>query len=81
MEPTFDGQTFGKPSEYPTMRQLTNLRDYLLSENEQDAAAATDNLIDILRRIANPEDLGTHVIISGGEALELGSYGSEEIPF
>jgi len=69
---------------------LIALRDYLLSIGMKESAAAVDNVIDIMpieakRLDSQPvvnEDLGTRVIISGGEVLELSEVqNGEKIPF
>ena len=60
-----------------TKAQLIALRDALLRWRDKDAAAAVDNVIDILSNSTlrnstkHEEDLGTRCIISGGEILEI----------
>jgi hypothetical protein len=54
MEPIYDGWT-PPVTNLPTKAQLIALRDLLLSHGDKSAAAAVDNVIDILSRVAKGE--------------------------
>jgi hypothetical protein len=68
MEPIYDGwmPTQVQPA---TKEQLVALRDLLLSHGDKSAAAAVDNVIDILSRVANRTD----AVIPTAEKVEVRS--------
>ena len=83
----YTGYTPSATPKPATKPQLLALRDLLLSHSDKNAAAAVDNVIDILSQVVlgkspNDED-GTYPspYISGGEVYEPSTSNNNDIPF